>query len=226
MVTDLIAATPEEDVIRRDIYDRAPIFKWTKGRVALLGDSAHAMQPNLGQGGCMAIEDAYELGKLFDETLHSGSASDTPALDMPVPEILRRYQNERMMRASAIHGMARMAAIAASTYKAYLGEQFHLEDKIKIPHPGRVAGRFVLGATMPLVLGWVLGGNTGKLKSADRAQYCNIADQPHGFAESEWGTLLNDDEALLRAAHADWVLAPLPLEVCSDQCCCTSDRHQ
>lgn len=48
-VTDLIRATPEVDVIRRDIYDRPPIFKWTEGRVALLGDSAHAMQPNLGQ---------------------------------------------------------------------------------------------------------------------------------------------------------------------------------
>jgi 2-polyprenyl-6-methoxyphenol hydroxylase-like FAD-dependent oxidoreductase len=32
-----------------------------QGRVALLGDSAHAMQPNLGQGGCMAIEDGYQL---------------------------------------------------------------------------------------------------------------------------------------------------------------------
>ena len=213
MVTDLIAATPEEDVIRRDIYDRAPIFKWTKGRVALLGDSAHAMQPNLGQGGCMAIEDAYELGKLFDETLYADNSGSMSALDMPVEKILRRYQNERVMRASAIHGMARMAAIAASTYKAYLGEQFHLEDKIKIPHPGRVAGRFVLGATMPAVLGWVLGGNTRKLKTSDRAQYCNIDDQPHGFAESEWGTLLNDDEALLRAAQADWVLAPLSSQV-------------
>ena len=30
MVTDLIRATPEEDVIRRDIYDRPPIFKWTE----------------------------------------------------------------------------------------------------------------------------------------------------------------------------------------------------
>lgn len=29
--------------------------------MALLGDSAHAMQPNLGQGGCMAIEDGYAL---------------------------------------------------------------------------------------------------------------------------------------------------------------------
>jgi zeaxanthin epoxidase len=32
MVTDLIRATPEEDVIRRDIYDRPPIFKWTEVR--------------------------------------------------------------------------------------------------------------------------------------------------------------------------------------------------
>jgi hypothetical protein len=48
-VTDLIRATPEDDVMRRDIYDRPPIFTWTRGRVALLGDSAHAMQPNLGQ---------------------------------------------------------------------------------------------------------------------------------------------------------------------------------
>ena len=30
MVTDLIRATPEEDVIRRDIFDRPPIFKWTE----------------------------------------------------------------------------------------------------------------------------------------------------------------------------------------------------
>lgn len=30
MVTDLIRATPEEDVLRRDIYDRPPIFRWTK----------------------------------------------------------------------------------------------------------------------------------------------------------------------------------------------------
>ena len=42
-----------------------PLFRcrWAKGNVVLLGDSAHAMQPNLGQGGCMAIEDGFQLAK-------------------------------------------------------------------------------------------------------------------------------------------------------------------
>ena len=55
-VIDLLNATEEEAILRRDMYDRPPTINWGKGRVTLLGDSVHAMQPNLGQGGCMAIE--------------------------------------------------------------------------------------------------------------------------------------------------------------------------
>jgi zeaxanthin epoxidase len=208
MVTDLIAATPETDVLRRDIYDRAPIFTWVKGRVALLGDSAHAMQPNLGQGGCMAIEDAYEFAKILSTEISKASPGTLSALHLPYTHMLKSYQNERLLRAAAIHGMARMAAIAASTYKAYLGEQFHLEDYIKIPHPGRVMGRIALRATMPAVLSWVLGGNTSKIQVQDRAQYCRIDDVPHGFTEKDWGKLIADDEALLEKSQAVWVLMP------------------
>lgn len=46
-VRDRISATPPEDVERRDIYDMTPTMSWTEGRVALLGDAAHAMQPNM-----------------------------------------------------------------------------------------------------------------------------------------------------------------------------------
>jgi 2-polyprenyl-6-methoxyphenol hydroxylase-like FAD-dependent oxidoreductase len=55
-VVELISETQEDMILRRDIYDRDMIYTWGIGRVTLLGDAAHPMQPNLGQGGCMAIE--------------------------------------------------------------------------------------------------------------------------------------------------------------------------
>ncbi len=56
---ELVAATPEERILRTDMYDLRPLPAWHRGRVALLGDAAHATTPNLGQGGAQAIEDAY-----------------------------------------------------------------------------------------------------------------------------------------------------------------------
>ena len=58
-VITLISETPEHMILQRDIYDRDMINTWGIGRVTLLGDAAHPMQPNLGQGGCMAIEVRY-----------------------------------------------------------------------------------------------------------------------------------------------------------------------
>jgi 2-polyprenyl-6-methoxyphenol hydroxylase-like FAD-dependent oxidoreductase len=65
--TQLIEATPEENIIRSDINDFVPIKQWWKGRVALLGDAAHATTPNLGQGGCQAVEDAFVIAKCLKE---------------------------------------------------------------------------------------------------------------------------------------------------------------
>lgn len=71
------------------------------------------------------------------------------------------------------------AAIMASTYKAYLGEGLGPLEWIKrfqIPHPGRVVGRIVLHATMPQVLGWVLGGYNDRLEAA-RPSSCRVEDK-------------------------------------------------
>lgn len=204
MVTDLIMATPEEDVLRRDIFDRPPIFKWNEGRVVLLGDSAHAMQPNLGQGGCMAIEDAFQLTvDLIEETTKAQDAKTAPNID----GVLSGYFRKRLLRASAIHGMAGMAAFMASTYKAYLGEGLGpLEwlTKFKIPHPGRVSGQIILKLTMPAVLEWVLGGYQSTLEKAGRIPVCRIEDKPQGFDEADFPLFMRDDDALLRAANANW----------------------
>ena len=51
------------------LYDRDPPERWSKGRATLLGDSAHAMLPYLGQGAAMAIEDGCVLaGSIARET--------------------------------------------------------------------------------------------------------------------------------------------------------------
>ena len=207
-VVDLIKATPEADILRRDIFDRPPIFKWFEGRTVLLGDSVHAMQPNLGQGGCMAIEDAYSLANILDESFNSHAKGDASKLNTSLAFL--RYQGERMVRASTIHGMAGMAAFMASNYKAYLGEGFPEPlaslTKLKIPHPGRVAGQAVMKLTMPGVLGWVLGGNVASVEGGGRLPQCRIHDQPKAFSEAHFPLFMADDDAIIRAAHADFLL--------------------
>jgi 2-polyprenyl-6-methoxyphenol hydroxylase-like FAD-dependent oxidoreductase len=62
-VPEMLAHTPSADIVRTDLYDFAPLRSWSRGRVVLLGDAAHAMTPNLGQGGGQAVEDAYVLAE-------------------------------------------------------------------------------------------------------------------------------------------------------------------
>ncbi|MEU1004949.1 FAD-dependent monooxygenase [Streptomyces tibetensis] len=64
----VLAAVRPEDVLRHDVHHIAdPLPAYHHGRVALLGDAAHAMTPSLGQGGNQAIEDAVVLAHHCDE---------------------------------------------------------------------------------------------------------------------------------------------------------------
>jgi 2-polyprenyl-6-methoxyphenol hydroxylase-like FAD-dependent oxidoreductase len=84
-----VEATPETNILRTDIYDREPSKRWGAGRVTLLGDAAHPMTPNLGQGACQAIEDAVVL---------AGSLRATTQ----IPDALRTYEYRRSGRTAAI----------------------------------------------------------------------------------------------------------------------------
>lgn len=64
LAANLLQQTPSDSIIKGPLYDLQPIQTWSHERVCLLGDAAHATTPNLGQGACQAIEDAYVLGEL------------------------------------------------------------------------------------------------------------------------------------------------------------------
>ena len=91
----VVEATEAAAILRTDIYDRPPISSWSQGRVTLVGDAAHPMTPNLGQGACQAIEDAF----LLAESLKSG-----PSLT----SALRSYEARRIKRANAMVQLSRL----------------------------------------------------------------------------------------------------------------------
>jgi len=66
LVLNIIEKTLPENIILNDIIDLSPIPKWYSENLCLIGDAAHATTPNLGQGACQAIEDAYIIGKLLE----------------------------------------------------------------------------------------------------------------------------------------------------------------
>jgi salicylate hydroxylase len=92
-------------VLRGGVFVRRPIEHWTYGRVTLVGDAAHAMEPFQAQGAAQAVEDAYVLGACV-----ASAAGDLEAA-------FRRYEKIRMDRAAELQTQARGA-----------GNEFFLED--------------------------------------------------------------------------------------------------
>jgi 2-polyprenyl-6-methoxyphenol hydroxylase-like FAD-dependent oxidoreductase len=95
-VPALLAAAEPAAVLRHDLGYLPDLPSFTAGPVALVGDAAHAMTPNLGQGACQALEDAVTLAALADE-----------------PDGLARYDALRRPRAQAIARRSRQVAAVA-----------------------------------------------------------------------------------------------------------------
>ncbi len=75
---------------RVEIHDIEPLERLVRGRVALLGDAAHSTAPDLGQGGCQAMEDAEVLTRYLLTT------------NLSVADALKRYEAERKERTAAV----------------------------------------------------------------------------------------------------------------------------
>lgn len=73
-VQKLIAALDPQTTNRVEIHDIEPFDTLVRGKVALLGDAGHSTTPDIGQGGCAAMEDAVVLGDIFRENREIVSA--------------------------------------------------------------------------------------------------------------------------------------------------------
>lgn len=85
-VQELISLLDPEKTNRVEVHDVEPFDTWTRGRVVLVGDSAHNTTPDLGQGGCLAMEDAVVL------------ANCCAAHDTDIRAITERYRSLRVGR--------------------------------------------------------------------------------------------------------------------------------
>ena len=96
----LIRRTDPATIIRTPLLERAVAAPLARGRTALLGDAAHPMFPNLGQGGCQAIEDAVVLASAL-------------AGEPDLAAALARYDRMRRERVAKIVARSRRTGQAA-----------------------------------------------------------------------------------------------------------------
>ncbi|MER8970570.1 FAD-dependent monooxygenase [Mesorhizobium sp. M0808] len=98
-VPEVLDRTPADSLIWTDILDLDPIPSFTRGNAVLLGDAAHAVTPDLGQGAGLAMEDAAVLTALFGR--------------LPADEALREYDKRRLDRARRVAAESRLYAKVA-----------------------------------------------------------------------------------------------------------------
>ena len=90
----------------RSIADQ-PMPQFTNGRIALIGDAAHAATPNLGQGACQAIEDAVILARELGR-------------QSTVEQAIQRYEQLRMKRVNKITRISRMLGVVAQIENEFI----------------------------------------------------------------------------------------------------------
>jgi 2-polyprenyl-6-methoxyphenol hydroxylase-like FAD-dependent oxidoreductase len=115
-IAQLLAATDPEDLVQETVSELRPmpesfVFPGGGGGYALLGDAAHALADHLGQGACLALEDAATLWALVRDV------SPGPAL----VSALQAYQRERRPRAARLARRARRLATVLQGRGSRLG---------------------------------------------------------------------------------------------------------
>jgi 2-polyprenyl-6-methoxyphenol hydroxylase-like FAD-dependent oxidoreductase len=128
-----LGATPPERLIPFSIHDRPAPQRLGAGRIICTGDAAHAMQPNLGQGACQAIEDALALREA--------------ARRVPPDRVLSAYTRLRLSRARFI---VKASADAGRMSHGYPHVLSHLLQQAAAYIPQRITtAMFARARTLP-----------------------------------------------------------------------------
>jgi 2-polyprenyl-6-methoxyphenol hydroxylase-like FAD-dependent oxidoreductase len=130
-IPSLVEATDPHVIEPTFTYDRRPRRSWGRGRVTLLGDAAHPMKPNIGQGAAQALEDAVVLALCLDQ--HADPEAG-----------LRAYEHQRVRRANAVVRASRRAGRAAEV-RSPVGARIRntlmklLPDRVTLAQQRRIA---------------------------------------------------------------------------------------
>jgi salicylate hydroxylase len=117
------------------MYDRAPLPRWSLGRLTLLGDAAHPMLPHLGQGVNQALEDGLALAALLGDG--TGSAGVPRAL--AAYEGLRRERTARVQVGSRRNGAGYDSSGSQLTGRRWIYEHDAWAEAVAA-RPGRGSG--------------------------------------------------------------------------------------
>jgi FAD-dependent urate hydroxylase len=106
-VVKIMESTPATDILQIQTRDRTPIKSFVDQRIALIGDAAHPMLTSMGQGACVAIEDAVALTESIIQARQSvGSEGESSCL----PEAFQTYNKRRVKRANFFVKTSRQVA--------------------------------------------------------------------------------------------------------------------
>jgi 2-polyprenyl-6-methoxyphenol hydroxylase-like FAD-dependent oxidoreductase len=106
-IQSLVEATDDSNTFFTDTYDRDPVERWGEGRVTLLGDAAHPMTWDRGQGACQGMEGAVFLAQRLAD------AGDDPVA------ALRDWEAERIPRTKRIVGASRRSGSMEQAEKPF-----------------------------------------------------------------------------------------------------------
>ncbi|KAL2214374.1 FAD/NAD(P)-binding domain-containing protein [Sarocladium strictum] len=150
-LSDLVRSTPDSDVIMWPIRDRVPLKKWSKGRISLAGDAAHATSPYAAYGAGMSISDGYFIG----QSLYKVDLADTNA----VTRALERYEGYQLEHTTTM---------VQSAY--FIGRLFH-----HVPFPLNYLRNLVLDWT-PMLQRQVGDRNPGEITAQLRLMGKDITE--------------------------------------------------